>query len=121
MEQVCTSCLPPLLNLEHLYIYENPRWRQHWQDNIENAPWLELLHPFTSVKNLFLSKDFARGIVPALQELVGDRATEVLPTLFYFFLGGTPIIGTVQEGIQQVVAVRQAASRPIAVSYGQYV
>ena len=84
MEQVCTSCLPPLLNLEHLYIYENPRWRQHWQDNIENALWLELLHPFTSVKNLFLSKDIARRIVPALQELVGDRATEVLPTLLFF-------------------------------------
>ena len=121
MEQVCSSCLPPLLNLERLYIYENPRWRQHWQDNIENALWLELLHPFTSVKNLFLSKEIARRIVPALQELVGDRATEVLPTLQNIFLEERRSSGPVQEGIQQVVAVRQAASRPIAVSYGQYV
>ena len=121
MEQVCTSCLPPLLNLEHLYIYENPRWRQHWQDNIENALWLELLHPFTSVKNLSLSKDIARRIVPAIQELVGDRATEVLPTLLFFFLEERQSSGPVPEGIQQVVAVRQAASRPIAVSYVQYV
>jgi hypothetical protein len=121
MEQVCTSCLPPLLDLEHLYIYENPRWQQHWQDNIENVLWLELLHPFTSVKNLYLSKDIARRIVLALQGLVEDRATEVLPTLQNIFLEERQSSGLVQKGIQQIVAVRQAADHPIAVSYGQYV
>jgi hypothetical protein len=121
MEQVCASCLPPLLNMEHLYIYERPHWQEHWQDNIENALWLELLHPFTSVKNLYLSKDIARRIVPALQELVGDRATEVLPTLEKICLEERQQPGPVQEGIQQVVAVRQASNRSIAVSYGNYI
>ena len=93
MEQVCTSCLPPLLNLEHLYIYENPRWRQHWQDNIENALWLELLRPFTSVKNLFLSKDFARRIVPLARARWGQSDRSVAHPTEYF-LGGTAIIGT---------------------------
>ena len=83
MEQVCTSCLPPLLTLENLYIYENPHRRIHWQGDIENAVWLELLHPFTSVKNLYLSESIARRIVPALQEHVGG-ATEVLPTCRIF-------------------------------------
>ena len=73
------------------------------------------------MKNLFLSKDIARRIVPAIQELVGDRATEVLPTLLFFFLEERQSSGPVPEGIQQVVAMRQAASRPIAVSYVQYV
>jgi hypothetical protein len=123
MEQICTSCLPPLLTLEHLYIYENPHWREHWQDNIENALWLELLHPFTSVKNLYISSDIARRIVPALQELVRGRlgrATEVLPALQYIFLE-RQVTGPVEEGIQLVVAVRQAIGHPIAVSYGQKV
>ena len=122
MEQVCTSCLPPLPTLESLYIHENPRWQQHhWQDNIENALWLELLHPFTSVKNLYLSSDIARRIVPSLQELVRGRATEVLPTLQNILLESRQLLRSVHDGIQQVVAVRLATGHPIAVSYGQEV
>ena len=121
MEQVCASCLPPLPTLEDLYIYEDPLWRCNWQGNIENALWLELLHPFASVKNIYLSSGIARCIVPALQELVGARATEVLPTIQHVFLEELQPSGPVQEGIQQVVAVRQAAGHPIAVSYGQKV
>ena len=121
MEQVCASCLPPLPTLEDLYIYEDPLWRCSWQGNIENALWLELLHPFASVKNIYLSSGIARCIVPALQELVGARATEVLPTIQHVFLEELQPSGPVQEGIQQVVAVRQAAGHPIAVSYGQKV
>ena len=116
MEQVCASCLPPLPTLD-LYIDGNPHYRQHWQGNVENALWLQLLHPFTSVKNLYLSDEIARRIVPALQELVGVRATEVLPTLENIFLEESRQSGPVQEGIQQIVAVRQAANHPIAVSY----
>jgi hypothetical protein len=116
MEQVCTSCLPPLPTLD-LHIDGNPDYRQHWQGNVENALWLRLLHPFTSVKNLYLSEEIARRIVPALQDLVGERATEVLPTLQNIFLEEGQRSGPVQEGIQQVVAVRQAAGHPIAVSY----
>ena len=121
MEQVCTSCVPSLPILEDLHIYENSRWQQHWQDTIENAVWLELLHPFTFVKNLYLSEYVARRIVPALQELVGGRATEVLPTLQNIFLEKGQPSGPVQEGIQLVVAVRQAAGHPVAVSYGRYI
>jgi F-box-like len=111
MEQVCTLCLPPLPTLDlHIDIL-------YRQDNVENALWLRLLHPFTSVKNLYLSEEIARRIVPALQELVGDRATEVLPTLENIFLEEDQRSGPVQEGIQQVVAVRQATNHPIAVSY----
>jgi hypothetical protein len=116
MEQICTSCLPPLPTLD-LHIYGNPHYRQHWQSNVDNVLWLRLLHPFTSVKNLYLTEEIARRIVPALQDLVGVRATEVLPTLENIFLEEGQRSGPVQEGIQQVVAVRQAAGHPITVSY----
>ena len=117
LEQVCTSCLPPLSTLEDLYIYEDPYSQPDWQDNIENTLWLELLHPFTAVKNLYLSEEFAPRIVPALQELVGGRTTEVLPTLQNIFLEGLQPSGPVQEGIQQFVAARQVTGHPIAVSH----
>jgi hypothetical protein len=113
MEQICASCLPPLPTLD-LHIHGNPHYQQHWQGNVENAQWLQLLQPFTSVKKLYLSEEIAGRIVPALQELVGGRATEVLPILENIFLGGQ-LSGPVREGIQQVFAVRQATNHPIAV------
>ena len=116
LEQVCTLCLPPLSMLEDLYISEEPSWQSDWQDNIENTLWLELLLPFTSVKNLYLSEELARRIVPALQELVGGRTTEVLPALENIFLEGTQPSEPVQKGIEQCIATRQATDHPITVS-----
>jgi F-box-like len=117
LEQVCTSTLPPLSTLEGLFIHETSYPQPQWQDNVENALWLELLHPFTAVKNLYLSKEFAPRVAPALQELVGGRTTEVLPTLQNIFLEGHPSSsGPVQEGIGQFVATRQVTRRPVAVS-----
>jgi hypothetical protein len=118
-EQVCTSSLPPLSSLEDLYIRESTSPRVHGRDDIANSLWLELLHPFRAVKNLYLSEEFAPYIVPALQELDGSRATEVLPTLQNFFLEGLEPSGSpspVQEGIQRFVATRQVTGDPIAVS-----
>jgi hypothetical protein len=88
IEQVCKSSLHPLSTVEDLCIkreYSNPFWRN---DPVENNPWLQLLLPFTTAKNLYLSKVFAPGIAPALQELVGGRITEVLPSLQNIFVDG---------------------------------
>ena len=112
LEQVCTSCLPPFFTLEDLYITEGRFWGSDWQDNVDNALWLELLHPFTAVKNLHLSREFARRIVPAL---VGGRTTEVLPALQNIFVEELPTSGPIPEGIQQFITTRQAG-QPIAVS-----
>jgi hypothetical protein len=116
LEQVFTSCLPPLSTLEDLYIHEAPYSLPSWQDNVENELWLELLHPFTSVKNLYLSKQFAPQIMTALQELVGFRTSEVVPTLQNIFLEELRPPEPVQEGFGQFVAARQAIGHPIAVS-----
>jgi hypothetical protein len=114
--QVCTSCLPPLSMLEDLYVCSDPYWQPHWQDNIENSLWLELLHQFTTVKNLYLSKELVLRIAPALQELVGGRTTEVFPNLQNIFLEKLQPSETVQEGVEKFVAERQVAGHPIAVS-----
>ena len=117
LEQVCTSCLPSLSALEDLTISERRQYsRLHWPDTIENTLWLELLRPFTFVKNLYLSGQVASHIVPTLQELVGARTMEVLPTLQHIFMEELQPLGPGQEGIAQFVASRQAASHPITVS-----
>ena len=85
LEQVCSSCLPPLSKLGDLYISGATYWQPGVQDNIENMLWLELLRPFTCVENLYLSQEFEPRIVPALRELVED-STEVVPMLQNIFL-----------------------------------
>jgi hypothetical protein len=117
LEQVCTSCLPFFSMLEDLYIYEDPYSPPDQKDDIENGLWLESLHPFTTVNNLYISDVIARRIGSALRELAEGRMTEVLPALQNIFLVG---YGTsahnVPEGITTFVAVRWDTSRPIAFS-----
>ncbi|KAF8502717.1 hypothetical protein F5888DRAFT_1800259 [Russula emetica] len=110
---VCTSSLPPVSTLEDLYIEVDLYW---WQDDVENTLWLELLHPFVAVKNLYLREEFVPRIAPALQELVGERTTEVLPTLENIFLEGFQALGSLHEGIEKFVAARRLTSHPVAVS-----
>jgi hypothetical protein len=87
--------------LEDLYFHEDSLWRPDWKDNVENRQWLELLRPFMAVKNLYLSEEFASRI-PALQELVEGRTTDVLPALQNIFLAGRS--RSVQETIGRLVA-----------------
>ena len=68
------------------------------------------------MKNLYLSKEFAPGIVAALQELVGDRITEVLPSLQNIFVVGLEPLGPFQEDIGRFVAARRLSGHPIASS-----
>ena len=90
--------------------------RQNWKDDIEIAQWLELFHPFTAVKNLYLSEEFASRIASSLQELVDGRIAEVLPALRNLFLEGLQPSGRVHKGIGEFVAARQLSGHPIAVS-----
>jgi hypothetical protein len=112
LEQVCTSSLRPVSTLENLYIFEDIGW----QDDVENTLWLDFLRSFVAVKNLYLSEDFVPRIAPALQELVGGRTTEVLPTLKNIFLReGFRSSSPLHEGIEKFVAARRFTSHPVAV------
>jgi hypothetical protein len=124
--QVCSSSLSLMPSLEHLYICEGIYPRSRWQDDIENDQWLELLHPFTTVKNLYLSKGVVPRIALALQELVGQRLTEVLPALQDLLLEEPcplglveepHLSGPVQENIEKFVASRLLSNHPIVVSH----
>jgi hypothetical protein len=86
-------------------IYEHRNSQLHWQDDSKNKIWLELPRPFAAVKNLYLSKELARHIAPALTKLVGGRITKILPTLQNLFLEGLPSGPTaVPEYIEQFVS-----------------
>jgi hypothetical protein len=115
MEQICNTLLHPFPSIDDLYIkhrYSELVWKD---DAIENTLWLQLLLPFTAVKNLYLSKEFAPGIAAALKELVEGRITVVLPSLQNIFVQGLEASGPFQEKIGHFVAARQVSGHPISV------
>jgi hypothetical protein len=118
LAQLCRSSLPlqVISSLEQLFIRENKQLQLHWQDDIESSQWLELLHPFTAVKDLYLSQEFVPRIAPALQELLEGRAMEVLPALQNLFLEVLQLSEPVEEAVGRLVAARQLSGHPIAVS-----
>jgi hypothetical protein len=118
IEQVCNSSLHPLSTVENLYIenqLELP-WSVDAWPVIENTLWLQLLLPFTAVKNLYLSKKSVPGIAAALQELVGGRIAKVLPSLQNIFVEGFDPSSLFQENFGQFITVRQLCDHPIAIS-----
>ena len=116
MAQICSSSLSLVSSLERLYVCEKEYLQSCWQGDIEDVQWLELLRPFTTVKTLYLSREFAPRIAPALQELVGGRVTEVLPTLRTLSLEQLHPSSAVQEAIEKFVAARQLSGHPIVIS-----
>ena len=119
MAQVFASFFPHALipMPEHLYILHGVIQGQFWQDDLENNQWLELFHQFTTVKNLYLSREFVPRIAPTLQELVGERVPEVLPNLQSIVLEVLEKSGFVPDSMRQFIAVRQLSSHFITISH----
>jgi hypothetical protein len=116
IRQICNSSLGPLSTVEVLYIADRLSLRIWENATIGNTLWLQLLLPFTAVRNLYLSKEYAPGIAAALQELVGGTASGVLPSLQNIFVEGLKPSGLLQENFGQFIAARQLSDHPIAIS-----
>ena len=120
--QFCNSSIPRDLisGVECLYIAEgDSHYSDFEEDAIEDSPvqWVELLRPFTAVKRLYISLEFTPHLVLALQELVRERVTEVLPTLETLFLEEPQELGPEQDGIEQFVAARRLVDQCVTLSH----
>jgi hypothetical protein len=116
LAQISISSSRLLLTVENLYFEVNRFNSLSWTDGIENTDWLNILHPFTVVKSLYLSEAIWPGIALALQELTGGRTTEVLPALQNVLLEGFQPSEPIQEGIAQFISARQLTNHPVAIS-----
>jgi hypothetical protein len=114
LAQVCNRSFPFIFALEDLQIGKDDGFCL--KDKMENAPWLELLEPFTALRNLYLADGITQRFCRALQELSRERATEVLPALRNLFVRGV-LLGHVQEAIKPLVAARQPSGHPVVVDY----
>jgi hypothetical protein len=119
LAQVCSTSFPPLPTLERLDIdiYNGRDLLLEWQDDMEDNQWLELLRPFTSVKDLDLCEASVPFVAPVLQGLSGERVTEVLPALQNLSLKGPQPSGPVKKAIRKFIAARQLAGFPVTVHH----
>ncbi len=118
LSQVCNSTLLALSTVEYLNLYHgiSDAYPRLVEDDMENTQWLELLHPFSNVKDLHLSEEVLTCIAPALQELTGDRVIEVLPALQNIFIDGSDHKPEpVPEAVWKFVGQRQLSDCPVAI------
>ena len=116
LAQICAASLPLLSTTDHLFICEAGNSVLDWKDGIENIEWRDLLLPFTALKNLYLSKQFAPRISPVLQEITEVGTTELLSSLQNLYLEGFQPSESVEKGIERFISARQLANRPVAIS-----
>jgi hypothetical protein len=115
MAQFCRSPFFPLPALESLYIGGGRYAERDREYRIEKTRWLDFLEPFATVRNLYLSKEFAPRVAPALREL-GGRMTAALPALQNIFIEEFEPSGPVHEAIRKFVASRHRSDHPMAIS-----
>ena len=115
---VFTSFFPSIYTVKHLYIHGSRYLPSLLRRYTENMEWLDFFNSFTAVKNLYIIEEFAQCIAAALQELVVERATNVLPALEGIFLEELEPSksGPVKEAIGQFVAARRLLGHPVALS-----
>jgi hypothetical protein len=96
-------------------------WFEDWRPVIDMwiTPWRDFLHIFNTVENLYLSKRLAICIAPALQELAGEGATDVLPALQTIFVRRRREDSeseTIKNVMGKFVAARELSGHPVAVN-----
>ena len=114
--QLCNSTIPHLPTLEQLTIDGDCISSSRWQNDIGAPQWLELLQSFTCVKGLIVSRKLVRLVAPALQELAGERVTEMSPVLQNIFLQGPRPSGAIKEAMEKFIAARQLSGYPVTMN-----
>jgi hypothetical protein len=80
-----------------------------------STQFLEIFRLVTATRSLYVPESLGPVIASVLRELIGERATEVLPNLRDICLERSAESGSIQEAIQPFVDARRLFDRPVAV------
>ena len=117
MAQLCAQ-LPALTSrVEQLDVRKGCITRAKWPEDMESAQWLELFEPFVAVERLSIQK-LGQLVVPALGELTGERASDVLPAMRSLLFRGLDANSLIKEDLKPFVFARRSSNLPISVLWG---
>ena len=117
VSQVCDWPFTHCSAVERLHIREDAELGPQWQDDMENTQWIDFLHPFIAVKDLYLSEELAPLVALALRESV--EAADVLPALQNLFFEGLEPSRLFRAVIGPFIAARESSKHPVAVHYSK--
>ena len=117
MAQVCSQLSPLLSRVEQLDIREDSPGKARPVNGIDPTQFLELFHPFPAMQRLHIDSKLVPLVAQALQELTGDNATEVLPSLYSLVFKGSSPSGSMQKDIQGFITARQNSDHPVDVEW----
>ena len=117
MAQVCSQLSPLLSQVEQLDIHEGIPGQSRQGNLINSTWWFNLFDHFPAVQYLHIYHELRPLVVQALQELTGERATQVLPCLRSLVFEGSSPSGSIQEDIQGFITLRQNSNHPVDVHW----
>ena len=109
MAQVLSHFSATLSDVAHLELHAD--LKEGCQSEDTDVEWVHLLHQFSTIQTLRVSRDIAGQVALALEDIAEMMVTEVLPSLEFIYLEGQPA-----STIGKFVAVRRLSDRPITVA-----
>jgi len=117
MAQLCSQ-LPALTSrVQQLDVRKGLISRSRWPEDMESAQWLELFEPFVAVEKLSILK-LGQLVVPALGELTGEMASDVLPAMRSLLFRALDANSLFKEDLEPFVSARRSSNHPISVLWG---
>ena len=113
MSELCNQLSPLPSHVTWLEIRGDPGTKSG--NHVASTKWRELFHSFAAVQSLHVDTTLVPFVVPVLQELTGEWATDVLPALRNLSLGGFASSVALQDPRMPFVAERQLLGQPVTI------
>ena len=97
-------------NLAHFTICSGSSWLRPKPEDMDDIEWPQLLSLFSSVRTLFVTREFSGHVSRALENIAGVATTEVLPAMDLLCLEDQPM-----SSIRRFITDRQDSGRPLTV------
>ena len=108
LAQVLSHVSATLSTVPHLELKTYLYGRQ--LEGTDDVEWLHLLHQFSTVRTLQVSRELAGHVALALEDLASEAVAQTLPSLDLIYLAGQPA-----SSIESFLAARQLSGLPVTV------
>ena len=117
MAQLCAQLSASISRVEQLDVRKGCISGSRWPEDMECTQWLELFDPFVAVEMLRIQK-LGQLVVPALGELTGERAADVLPVMRSLSLRGLEATKPIKDDLRPFLSARKSCNHPVSVRWG---
>ncbi|KAH9045903.1 hypothetical protein EDB83DRAFT_2317781 [Lactarius deliciosus] len=106
---------------QYLAIYDcENRPGSSWHDYIDRTGWLAFFRQLTTVETLYIYGGLAAQAVRALEDVLGEMVTEVLPSLHSLWVHTSYLELVNLKPAEQFIALRRLYGRPVTICDRHY-